>query len=76
MSQTRSLHKAPRGGDLFVFGIPLRPKCRTADWDGAVRRFRSALLSCLAQTDPDFRVLVACNERPEGMPDDPRVEYL
>ena len=59
----------------FYFGIPLRPRIRSRDWSRVEAHLRATLTSCLAQTDPRFRILVACNEVPD-VQDDDRIEFL
>jgi len=49
----------------FYFGIPLRAKRSARDWDQVCERFRATIRSIGRQTDPDFRVLVACHDLPE-----------
>ncbi len=62
---------------MLYFGVTLRSKAASKNWDNVVRDFNRTLHSICAQTDPDFRVIVACHEIPvlEG-PADSRVEFL
>jgi hypothetical protein len=58
----------------FVFGIPLRSRQTARDWDQVSHLFEATLNSVLAQSDPDFSVIVACHERPTAIGfTDPRV---
>ncbi len=58
----------------FAFGIPLRSRQTARDWDRVGRLFEATLNSVLAQSDPDFSVIVACHERPAATGfADPRV---
>lgn len=62
---------------MIYFGIPLRSKGASKNWEHVVKIFRRTLRSVCAQTDPDFRVLVACHDIPESKePYDSRVEFL
>lgn len=59
------------------FAIPLAGKRSDESWRDSCGYLSQTLRSILAQTDPDFAVLVAGHERPE-IPeiDDPRVTFL
>ncbi len=59
----------------FYFAIPLRPRARSRHWDRVIAHLQATVDSCLNQTDPDFRILVACTEVPDLRPD-PRLELL
>lgn len=59
----------------MIFGIPLRCRDSARDWDKVVSDFNHTLRSVLNQTNPDIRVLVACNDRPDAFYDS-RVEYI
>ncbi len=62
---------------MIYFGVTLRSKAVSKDWEHVVRDFRRTLRSICAQTDPDFRVIVACHEIPEAEGEyDPRVEFI
>ena len=60
----------------FTFGIPLIPASLAADWDLVQDLLGLTLASVLAQTDPDFRVVVAGHDLPSRLPDDPRVTFV
>lgn len=61
----------------FVFGIPLVSRKIASDWSNVIFLLGNTLRSILAQSDPDFRILIAGNEQPD-IPElgDPRVEFL
>lgn len=60
----------------FVFGIALIARRQAGDWAAVEALLRLTLASVLAQTEQDFRVIVAGHDRPAAMPDDPRFEFL
>lgn len=61
----------------FVFGIPLIARSAAYDWDVVVHHFNATLGSIFNQTDPNFRVIVACTGRPEvRIPVDERLEFV
>lgn len=57
-----------------TFGLPLRSQRSTQNWTQISALFDATLRSILAQTDGDFRVILACHEVPDvpGL-DDARV---
>ena len=62
---------------MLLFGIPLKSKKVSADWPRVEGLFNSTLRSIFNQTDPDFRVIVACHEVPRTpYADDPRLEIV
>lgn len=62
---------------MLFFAIPLRSRETTKNWENVCRVFRRTLDSAYAQTDGDFKVLVACHERPAFAGEyDERVEFL
>ena len=62
---------------VFVFAVPLVARSQAYDWDVVVRHFNATLASIFNQTDPNFRVIVACTGRPEvRIPVDERLEFL
>ena len=62
---------------VFVFGIPLIARSAAYDWDVVVHHFNATLGSIFNQTDPNFRVIVACTGRPEvRIPVDERLEFV
>lgn len=60
----------------FTFGIALIPRANARDWRRVQRLLDLTLASVRAQTDPDFRVLIAVHDRPELAQPDPRVEFI
>jgi hypothetical protein len=60
----------------FTFGIALVPRANARDWPLVEALLDLTLTSVRAQTDPDFRVLIACHDRPRLGWDDPRVELV
>ncbi|MEN8182665.1 MAG: glycosyltransferase [Myxococcota bacterium] len=61
---------------MLYFGIPLKPRRFSRNWEQVVANFHTTLRSVLNQSDPNFRVVVACSdELPQG-PRDPRVEFI
>ena len=59
----------------FVFGIPLIARAAAPDWSVVERLFGWTLAALLAQTDRDFRVILACHDVPRAwatVADDPR----
>ncbi|WP_052341353.1 glycosyltransferase family A protein [Salinarimonas rosea] len=60
----------------FTFGIPLVGRAGSDDFARVETLLALTLRSILAQTDPDFRVLVTGQDRPATLPDDPRVRFV
>jgi len=61
----------------FIFGIPLIARSAAYDWDVVVHHLNATLGSIFNQTDPNFRVIVACTGRPEvRIPVDERLEFV
>lgn len=62
---------------MIYFVIPLRSKAASRDWAGVTRTFNRTLESCYNQTNPDFRIFVACHDIPELEHEyDDRVQFL
>lgn len=62
---------------MLYFGIPLRSKGASKNWDRVQMFFNRTLWSVYNQTDPDFRVLIACHEKPSLTREyDSRVEFI
>lgn len=62
---------------MIFFGIPLRSKAASQNWANVSRVFNRTLNSVYSQTDPDFKVYVACHEIPVlDREYDDRVEFL
>lgn len=62
---------------MIYFGIPLRSKKASKDWDKVTAVFNRTLQSVYRQTCPEFRIYVACHEIPPLKEQyDERVEFL
>ena len=62
---------------MLYFGIPLKARKVSADWDRVTELLDNTLRSIFNQSDPDFKVFVACHDVPEVRHrDDPRLEFL
>ena len=60
----------------FVFVVPLRARARCRDWALTSALCVRAVSSMLAAREDGIRVILVCNERPEGVPDDPRLRVI
>lgn len=62
---------------MITYGIPLRCKAVSNDWDVVSMLFNRTLNSVYSQLDPNFRILVACHEIPKlDKKYDDRIEFL
>lgn len=62
---------------MIFFGIPLRSKAASKNWDNVTKVFNRTLNSVYSQTDPDFKIYVACHDIPIlDREYDNRVEFL
>lgn len=62
---------------MIYFGIPLRSKAVSKDWEKVSMFFNRTLWSVYNQTDPNFRVIVACHDIPRLNHEyDDRVEFI
>ena len=62
---------------MITFCIPLLSRQVASDWDMVTTLFNRTLWSCYNQTCSDFRIIVACHEKPElGKEYDDRVEFI
>lgn len=62
---------------MIYFGITLRSKAVAKNWAHVVEDFTRTLDSVYQQTNPDFKVIVACHDLPELTREyDSRVEFL
>ena len=62
---------------MIYFGVPLRSKGASKNWENVTRVFNRTLRSIYRQADPDFRIIVACHDVPELDAEyDDRVEFL
>lgn len=60
----------------FTFGIPLLPRACARNWALVECLLELTLTSILAQSDEDFRIIVAGHDRPDCLPEDLRVAFL
>ncbi len=49
---------------MLCFLIPLKSAAVANDWERVCNIFEATLRSAYHQTDPDFRILVICHEKP------------
>lgn len=62
---------------MIIFALPLRSKESSKNWDVVLHNFHRTIRSIFNQTDPDFRCIVACNQKPEMDREyDERLEFL
>lgn len=62
--------------ETFTFGIALAARAQSRDWDAVEALLGLTLASVTAQSDADFRVVIAGHDRPRVLPDDPRFRFL
>lgn len=60
----------------FMFGIPLLPRACARHWPRIEALLDLTLTSVLAQTDQDFRIIIAGHDRPQALPDDARIAFV
>lgn len=62
---------------MIFFGIPLRSKAASQNWANVTKVFNRTLNSVYSQTDPDFKIYVACHDIPVlDRKYDDRVQFL
>lgn len=62
---------------MIYFGIPLRSKAASHNWENVCMMFNRTLWSVYNQTDPNFRIIVVCHDIPELTHEyDDRVEFI
>jgi hypothetical protein len=61
---------------VIVFLTSIRHPLNSNSYDRVLALLENTLRSIRAQSDPEWRAIVVCNERPERPFDDPRVVYL
>lgn len=62
---------------MVYFGIPLRSKFSSINWEKVCLLFNHTLWSVYNQTNPDFKIIVACHEIPGLIKQyDDRVEFI
>lgn len=50
---------------MIIFAIPFRSKQTTKNWKVSCKNLENTIDSIFNQTDPEFRCILACNEKPE-----------
>lgn len=61
----------------MFFGIPLKSKKVSSNWPRVTELLNSTLRSIFNQTDPDFKVIIACHDLPDVIhADDSRLQIL
>lgn len=62
---------------MIYFGIPLRSKEASKNWDIVSKLFNRTLNSVYNQTNPEFKIIVACHDIPRlNREYDERVEFI
>ena len=62
---------------MITFAVPLKAKAVSRDWEQVTRIFNRTLASIYNQTDPNFKIVVACHDIHELTKTyDGRVEFL
>jgi hypothetical protein len=61
---------------MLVFIVPLKSAKTAASWERVSQLFFRTVASACAQTSPEFRVVVACHEIPEGDFSHPHLEFV
>ncbi len=56
--------------------IPMIGRADAGDWDPHLSRLQDTLESIARQDYDSFRVLLACQDRPPNLPDDPRYHFV
>ncbi|QXT40508.1 putative rhamnosyl transferase [Gymnodinialimonas ceratoperidinii] len=67
---------APSSDVPVVFCAPLMGKHFAEDWAKVSAGVARMVRSLLAQSDPNWTLLLTSQDRPEGLPDDPRIVFL
>ncbi|SLN13944.1 hypothetical protein [Roseisalinus antarcticus] len=67
---------APSDDPLVIFAIPLVSRRRSSDWDQVTANLSATLASFLRQTDGNWMALICGQDRPDDLPDDPRITFL
>lgn len=50
---------------MIIFAIPFRSKQTTKNWKVSCKNLENTIDSIFNQTDPEFRCILACNEKPK-----------
>ena len=61
---------------MLLFVVPLQSRSASNDWDMVSRLCIRTLRSICRQCEGDFRVVLVCNEPPEGLPAHPALEVI
>lgn len=61
---------------MLLFVVPLQSPEVSKDWALVSRLAVRSIASMCAQDHPDFRVILACSERPLGLPDHPKLTVI
>ena len=73
----RAYRAVPISSDpLVVFAAPLMSRAMADDWGAVSRAVARAVASLRAQTDPNWKLLICSQDRPEGIDFDERVIFL
>src|SRR4051794_36401365 len=82
-SPLRPPHRSTSGGRVlnepFIFGVPMIAREVSHDWALAEHLFGLTLRSVLAQTDQEFRLILAAHDVPPpwaGVAQDPRFAFV
>lgn len=67
---------APSDAPGLVFCAPLMGRHMAEDWANVSAGVAQMTASLLAQSDPKWTLLLTSQDRPDGLPDDPRIHYL
>ena len=60
----------------FFFGIPLRAKVASRNWDLVCSNLKRTLTSLAGQTERRFRVLLACHDVPDFLAEEPHLAAM
>lgn len=61
---------------MIIFVIPLKAEATSSNWANCVERLKQTVFSCINQTNPNFRVLIFCDQKIDLGIDDDRCEFL
>lgn len=67
---------APSAGPSVVFCAPLMGRHMADDWTNVSNGVTRMVASLIAQTDPNWTLLLTSQDRPDGLPDDPRITFV
>ncbi len=66
----------PKGDETVLFMMCLVGRSSNRDWDKINALLADTLQSLLDQTDPNWQLLICGQDRPDVLPDDPRIIHL